>query len=188
MIEPTTSDRQIVDAVLAGDREAFRVLVERESRAVIGTCGRILGDPVEAQDTAQDAFTQAYKALATFRGDGSFGAWLRRIAIRVAIARLAARRDVVRLDGQTVDPRAAMLRSPDDPEAYLLDAEHRAAVFDAVTSLPVSQREVVLLRFYGDLSLEEIALATSHPIGTVKSRLSRGVTSLREQLTSRSSL
>jgi len=188
VIEPTTNDRQVVDAVLAGDREAFRVLVERESRAVIGICGRILGDPVEAQDTAQDAFTQAYKALATFRGDGSFGAWLRRIAIRVAIARLAARHDMVRLDGETVDPRAAMLRSSDDPEAHLLDAEHRAAVFEAVTALPASQRDVVLLRFYGDMSLEEIARATSHPIGTVKSRLSRGVTSLREQLTSRSSL
>ena len=184
MIEPTTSDRQVVDAVLAGDREAFRVLVERESRAVIGICGQILGDPVEAQDTAQDAFTQAYRALATFRGDGPFGAWLRRIAIRVAVARLATRRDVIRLDGETVDPRAAALKSRDDPEARILDAEHRSAVFDAVAALPASQREVVLLRFYADLSLQEIARVTSHPIGTVKSRLSRGVTNLRDQLTS----
>ena len=164
------------------------MLVERESRAVIGICGRILGDPIEAQDTAQDAFAQAYQALATFRGDGPFGAWLRRIAIRVAVARLAARRDVVRLDGQTVDPRAATLKSPDDPEAQVLHAEERAAIFHAVAALPTSQREVVLLRFYGDLSLQEIADATSHPIGTVKSRLSRGMTSLRDQLTSRSSL
>ena len=185
MIAPTASDRQIIDAVLAGHREAFRVLVERESYAVIGVCGRILGDRVEAEDVAQDAFTQAYKALATFRGDGPFGAWLRRIAIRVAIARLAARREVIRLDGEAVDPRAAMLRSPDDPEARALDVEHRAAIFDAVATLPDSQREVILLRFYGDLSLQEIARVTSHPIGTVKSRLSRGVASLREQFTSR---
>lgn len=186
VIRSTTSDRQVVDAVLAGNREAFRVLVERESQAVIGTCRRIIGDPVEAQDVAQDVFTQAYRSIATYRGDGPFGAWLRRIAVRAAIARLATRRDHVTLDGETVDPRVARLRSADDPEAEVLDAEHRAAIVDAVASLPVDQREVVLLRFYGDLSLEEIARATDHPIGTVKSRLSRGVASLRDQLTTRS--
>ena len=187
MIAPTTSDRQIVDAVLAGDREAFRVLVERESRSVIGICYRIVGDPTDAEDVAQDAFTQAYQALATFRGDGPFGAWLRRIAIRAAIARLAARRDVTTLDGETVDPRAAMLKSDDDPEKHVLGQEHRAAIIDAVATLPSAQRDVIMLRFFGDLSIQEIASVTRHPIGTVKSRLSRGVTSLREQLTPRSS-
>jgi RNA polymerase sigma-70 factor (ECF subfamily) len=186
VIEPTTSDRQVVDAVLAGNREAFRVLVERESQAVIGLCRRMLGDPIEAQDAAQDAFAKAFQGLATFRGDGPFGAWLRRIAIRVAIARLAARLDLTTLDGETLDPRAALLRSEDDPEAHVLDVEHRAAVIDVVATLPAAQREVILLRFYGDLSLQEIASVTSHPIGTVKSRLSRGVTSLRDQLTPRS--
>jgi RNA polymerase sigma-70 factor (ECF subfamily) len=181
----TASDRQVVDAVLAGDREAFRVLVERESRAVIGVCGRILRDPVEAQDAAQDAFTQAFLALATFRGDGPFGAWVRRIAIRIAIARLAARRELSRLD-EAVDPWAMTLTSDDDPEANLLGLEDRATVIDAVKKLPASQRDVILLRFYGDLSLQEIARVTSHPIGTVKSRLSRGLTSLRDQLTPRS--
>jgi RNA polymerase sigma-70 factor (ECF subfamily) len=186
VIESTTSDRQVVDAVLAGDRDAFRVLVERESQAVTELCRRILRDPVEAQDAAQDAFVKAYGSLATFRGDGPFGAWLWRIAARVAIARLAARRDVVSLDGQTVDPRAALLKADDDPEAAVLGEEHRAAIFDAVATLPLAQREVVLLRFFGDLSIQEIARVTSHPIGTVKSRLSRGVTSLRQQLTPRS--
>lgn len=188
MIEPTTSDRQVVDAVLGGNREAFRVLVERESQPVIAVCRRILRDPVEAQDVAQDAFAQAYQALATFRGDGPFGAWLRRIAARIAIARLAARRDASTLDGDTLDPRVAMLTSGDEPEAYVLGLEYRAAVIDAIATLPVAQREVILLRFYGDLSLQEIARLTSHPIGTVKSRLSRGVASLREQLTARSAL
>lgn len=186
MIDPTQSDRQVIDAVLAGDREAFRVLVERESAPVIEACRRVLRDPVEAQDAAQDAFTQAFQALATFRGDGPFGAWLRRIAVRTAIARLAARPDLVTLDGETLDPRAAALRSDDDPEGHTLDVEHRAAVTDAIAKLPAAQRDVVMLRFYGDLSLEEIAQVTHHPIGTVKSRLSRGVAGLRDQLTPRS--
>jgi RNA polymerase sigma-70 factor (ECF subfamily) len=186
VINPTTSDRQIVDAVLAGNPEAFRVLVERESQPVISVCHRILRDPVEAQDAAQDAFAQAYQALATFRGSGPFGAWLRRIAVRIAINRLAARRDVITLDAEMLDPRAAALRSDDDPEAHVLDVEHRTAIIHAIRSLPASQRDVVLLRFYGDFSLQEIAQVTRHPVGTVKSRLSRGVSSLRDQVALRS--
>jgi RNA polymerase sigma-70 factor (ECF subfamily) len=186
VLEATMGDRQVVDAVLAGDREAFRVLVERESQAVIAVCRRILGDPVEAQDAAQDAFSQAFQALATFRGDGPFGAWLHRIAVRAAIARLAARRDLVTLDGEALELRATLPASGDDPEAVALDGEDRAAILAAVSALPEGQRDVVLLRFYGDLSLDEIAEATQHPIGTVKSRLSRAVASLRDQLVTRS--
>jgi len=186
VLDSTLGDRQVVDAVLAGDREAFRVLVERESQAVIGVCRRILGDPVDAQDAAQDAFSQAFEALATFRGDGPFGAWLHRIAVRAAIARLAARRVAVTLDAESIDPRAAMLISADDPEAVALDGEDRATILAAVKALPEAQRDVVLLRFYGELSLDEIAEATRNPLGTVKSRLSRGVASLRDQLVTRS--
>ena len=186
MLDSTLGDRQVVDAVLAGDREAFRVLVERESQAVIGVCRRILGDQVEAQDAAQDAFSQAFQALATFRGDGPFGAWLHRIAVRAAIARLVARRDLLTLDGEAIDVRAALPVSAGDPEAVALDGEDRAAILAAVRALPEAQRDVVMLRFYGELSLDEIAEATGHPIGTVKSRLSRGVTNLRDQLVTRS--
>jgi RNA polymerase sigma-70 factor (ECF subfamily) len=186
VIEQPHSDRQLVDAVIAGDPLAFRVLIDRESAAVIATCRRVVGDPAEAEDVAQDAFLQAYRALATFRGDGPFGAWLRRIAIRAAVARLAARRDFVRLDAEALDPRAAALRSGDDPQDMALNQEWRMAIREAVERLPASQREVVLLRFYGDLSLLEIAQLTSHPIGTVKSRLNRGMARLRDHLAPRS--
>ena len=153
---------------------------------MIAICQRILGDPVDAEDVAQDAFLQAYRALATFRGDGPFGAWVRRIAIRAAAARTASRREEIRLDAEAMDPRAATLQTDDDPEATVLDVELRAAVLDAVETLPVAQRDVVLLRFYGDLSLLEIAEVTSHPIGTVKSRLHRGMAALRDRLEPRS--
>lgn len=186
MTEPTTGDRQVVDAVLAGDREAFRVLVDRESWSVINVCRRVLGDPTEAEDAAQDTFTRAYQALATYRGDGPFGAWLRRIALRVAIARLATRRQTSRLDDELVDPRVARLSSGENPETLYLGLEYRADVIDAIATLPATQRDVVLLRFFDDLTLQDIAHITDNPIGTVKSRLSRGVTSLRDQLSARS--
>lgn len=183
---PVRTDRQLVDSVLAGDQEAFRALVDRESQAMIAICRRIVGDPAEADDVAQDTFLRAYRALATFRGDGSFGAWLRRIAVRVAVARLAGRRDLVRLDDDGLDLQAATLQPQDDPEARTLDLEWRSAIHDAIARLPLLQRDVIVLRFYGDLSLQEIADLTSHPLGTVKSRLNRGIAGLRAHLTPRS--
>ena len=81
------------------------MFVERESVSVITACSRILRDPTEAQDAAQDTFVQAFRALATYRGDGPFGAWLRRIAVRVAIARVAARPNIVTLDELVPDRR-----------------------------------------------------------------------------------
>jgi RNA polymerase sigma-70 factor, ECF subfamily len=183
---PPSVDRQLVDVVLAGDREAFRVLVERESRSVIGACRRVLGDADEAEDVAQEAFLRAFTALATYRGDGSFGAWVSRIAVRLAVARLAAHPQVAWLDPETADGWASPLRSDDDPQARALDLEWRQAIQQAIAALPQSQRSVVALRFYGDLTLEEIAEATSTPLGTVKSRLHRGLAGLRDQLPSRS--
>lgn len=176
------TDRQLVDTVLAGDSEVFRVLVDRESRPVIGICRRILGDPDEAQDVAQEAFIRAYRALATFRGDGPFGAWVTRIAVRLAVARLAARRDALRVHPVEADGWAALLGPGDDPEARTLGLERRRAIEAAIAALPPPQREVVALRFYGDLSIEEIAHTTSTPLGTVKSRLHRALASLRERL------
>ena len=105
-------DRAIVDAVLAGDRDAFRHLVERESASVVRACHRVLGDLHEAEDAAQEAFVTAYRSLASWRGDGPFGAWLTRIAIRIALRQAGKRRSVtlarpgVAGDGGTADPVA----------------------------------------------------------------------------------
>jgi len=184
VLDPTATDRQVVDAVLAGDRDAFRLLVERESSMVISACRRVLG-PAEAEDAAQEAFTRAYLSLGTFRSDGPFGAWVRRIAIRLSVARLAAAHAAVSLDDERSHGRVG--RQPGvDPEVQLLDTEERAALVDAVAQLPADQREAVMLRYFGDRSIDEIARLTNRPIGTVKSRLSRGVASLRDQFGVRS--
>lgn len=186
MFERSHDDRQLIDAILAGDLELFRAFVDREGSNVTAICRRMLGDPVDAQDVAQEAFLQAYRRLATYRGDAPFSAWLRRIAIRAAGARLAARRDEVRLDADALDPRAASLESGDDPEVTALDTEERAAIVDAVRTLPEAQRDAILMRFFGDMSLQEIAATSDLPVGTVKSRLHRGIAALRDQLEPRS--
>ena len=175
-------DRQLVDAVLSGDDSAYRVLVDRESGNVITLCRRILGDPHEAEDVAQEAFLQAYRSLPTWRGDGPFGAWVWRIAMRLSIARLKQRprelqADPTRPAGWLVDPDPG-----DDPVRRLLGEEQRQEVLAAIDTLPATQRQVVSLRFFSDQSLQQISQETGMPIGTVKSRLHRGLLALRRHL------
>lgn len=183
-LDPMTrelSDRFLVDAVISGDDEAFRVLIEREQANVIGLCRRILGDRREAEDVAQEAFVRAYRALPTYRGDGPFGAWLGRIASRLALARLKRpselRADPTREQGWLVDAADSV-----DPQLMALDEERRAEVLHAVSTLPEPQRRIVAMRFYGDMSLEEISTATGAPVGTVKSRLHRALAALRRRM------
>lgn len=173
-------DRAVVARVLAGDREAFRVLVDREGAAVIRACHRVLGDLHEAEDAAQEAFMTAYRALAGWRQDGPFGAWLRRIAIRIAVRRSQRRRTVGWLDPS--DPGASDVAGGPDPQSLSLRAERAASVRAALAGLDEPYREVVALRFFGDLSLSEIADQTGRPLGTVKTHLHRGLLRLRSSL------
>lgn len=123
----------------------------------------------------------AFRALATWRQDGPFGAWLVRIAIRIAIRRAQRRRTVTWLD--PVDPgRVGDLPGAPDPATLSLRAERAADVRAAVTRLDEPYREVVALRFFGDLSLNEIAAQTGRPLGTVKTHLHRGLLRLRASL------
>jgi RNA polymerase sigma-70 factor (ECF subfamily) len=174
-------DQSAVDAVLAGDRDAFRVLVDREGAAVVRACHRILGDIHEAEDAAQEAFVTAFKSLAGWRGDGPFGAWLTRIAVRIALRRLERRREVSWID--PADPVAAIdVPGGPDPATSALRSERAADVRSAVARLDEPYREIVALRFFGDLSLEEIAIQTGRPLGTVKTHLRRGLIRLRSSV------
>ncbi|HEY6570799.1 MAG TPA: sigma-70 family RNA polymerase sigma factor, partial [Candidatus Limnocylindrales bacterium] len=183
----TSDERQVVDAILAGDAGAFRQLVERESRSVIATCTRILGDRAEAEDVAQEAFVIAYRSLASWRADGPFGAWLSRIAVRLAVRRAAQRKQVAWLDpidasGSGDDRVRAGGVDGADPASSLLRSERDAELRAAVASLDEPYREVVAMRFFAERSLLEIAAATDRPLGTVKTHLHRGLARLRRTL------
>lgn len=173
-------DRTVVARVIGGDREAFRILVDREGPAVIRACHRVLGDLHEAEDAAQEAFVTAYRAIATWRQDGPFGAWLRRIAVRIAVRRSQKRRTVTWLDPS--NPGAGDVAGGPDPATVSLRSERAATVREALAGLDEPYREVVALRFFGDLSLGEIADQTGRPLGTVKTHLHRGLLRLRASL------
>ncbi len=191
--------RRVVAAVLDGDRDAFRTLVERESRALVRSCYRVLGDLHDAEDAAQEAFVTAYRALGTWRGDGPFGAWLARIGIRIAIRKASRRRPVAWIDprpaaadrrdeagaANAVGERAllgAIGRAEADPAQLVMRAERAASIRAAVANLDEPYREVIALRFFSDLSLAEIAEQAGRPLGTVKTHLHRGLQRLRRAL------
>lgn len=179
---------KVVQAVLDGDRDAFAILVDREAAAVVRACQRVLSDLHEAEDVAQEAFVIAYRSLATWRGEGPFGAWLTRIAVRLAVRQLGRRKAVTWLAPSAVDDRGAdaaarLHASPrTQPEHLVLHAEHATATRRAVADLAEPYREVVALRFFGERSLEEIASLTGRPLNTVKTHLRRGLLRLRDSV------
>lgn len=181
-----SDDQATVAAVLDGDREAFRILVDRESASVVRACHRVLGDLAEAEDVAQEAFVIAYRSLATWRGEGPFGAWLARIAVRLAIRQAGRRRAVAWVRPSRDDADTTLHSLPaggaTDPEGMALRGERQRTVRDAVAKLDEPYREVVALRFFAERSLDEIATITGRPLGTVKTHLHRGLIRLRGRL------
>jgi RNA polymerase sigma factor (sigma-70 family) len=172
-------DRALIDATLAGHRQAFDLLVERETRTVYRACLRILGRPHDAEAVTQESFVAAYRAIGSYRGDGPLRAWLLRIATRQSFRRLAQRRPTADVDAV---PEPFLADSRAEPSRIAVAAELRTELRYAVAGLPDPYREVVVLRFFADLSLAEVADVTGRPINTVKTHLRRGLERLRPTL------
>lgn len=171
-------DRLLVASVLAGDREAFRDIVERAQGPVYRACLRVLGPGPDAEDTAQESFVIAFRSLAGYRGDGPIEAWLVRIATRHAFRRRSQSRPTA--DLSTVVDRTA--GPTQDPLQATLAREQRDTVRSAVASLNEPYREVVALRYFGEMSLDEVATATNRPLNTVKTQVRRGLQRLGAEL------
>lgn len=152
------------------------MLVERETGEVYRACLRVLGRRQDAEDVTQESFVAAYRAIGTFRGEGSLRAWLLRIATRQAFRRLSQRRPTAQLE--TIS-EPALADHSGEPARVAEVAESRQTIRDAVAALSEPYREVVALRFFADLSLMEVAEATGRPLNTVKTHLRRGLERLR---------
>lgn len=178
---------RLVEAARRGDVESFNALVRLYEGRVYNLCYRMLGDADSAADAAQEAFLSAYRNLRSFRG-GSFRSWLLRIATNACYDSLRARkrRPAVSLEASADDEDAASpLQVPDpaeSPDDTALRRELAGAIQEGLASLPDDQRAVLVLSDIEGLSYEEIASVTGTNLGTVKSRLSRGRSRLRDVL------
>ena len=171
-------EQDFIEAIRAASPDAFQQLVEREVDPVFRLAYRILGNAQDAEDVVQDTFVIAYRSIDTFRGEGTIGAWLRSIAARLAVRNATRRSSAPQLDVLEVELADAS-SGPSAPLAGVLTDERAAAIRHAIAGLPEGQREVIALRFFGELTLPEIAETTGRPLPTCKSHLRRGLIRLR---------
>jgi RNA polymerase sigma-70 factor, ECF subfamily len=179
------SDLLLVRRAQAGEMRAFELLVLKYQRRVERLVARILRDPGLVEDTAQETFIRAYKALAQFRGESAFYTWLYRIAVNTARKQIAElRRDPVQsmssLETGEEDETSGLEREltlqvadVETPEAVLASKEIAQAVNAAMDALPVELRQAITLREIEGLSYDEIAKSLACPVGTVRSRIFR---------------
>jgi RNA polymerase sigma-70 factor, ECF subfamily len=173
------ADQQLVERVQRGDKRAFELLVGKYQRKIFRLLSRLIRDPAEIEDVAQEAFIKAYRALPNFRGDSAFYTWLYRIAINTAKNHLVAhgRRAASSSDAALEDVEgfedASQLRNEDTPDRLLLSRQVAEAVNRAIEALPEDLRTAIVMRELEGLSYEEIAASMNCPIGTVRSRIFR---------------
>ena len=172
-------DQQLVARAQRGEKHAFELLVAKYQRRLLRLISRLVRDPAEAEDVAQEAFIKAYRALPQFRGDAAFYTWLYRIGVNTAKNFLVSqgRRAPTSTEKDAEDAETfedgEQLRDINTPESLLMSRQVATAVNVAMERLPEELRTAVTLREIEGLSYDEIAEVMNCPIGTVRSRIFR---------------
>jgi RNA polymerase sigma-70 factor, ECF subfamily len=179
-------DQEAIQAVLAGDREAFRSVVDRHSRSILNLAYRMTGNAADAEELTQETFLQAYARLSEFRLGSRFHPWIYTIALNLCRSHLRRRRLTVwqrpAASAESDHPAREPRGGDPDPEQALLGREAERRLRDAVQALPPKYREVFVLRQAQGLTYGEIAELLGLPLGTVEARLFRARRRLLESL------
>jgi RNA polymerase sigma-70 factor (ECF subfamily) len=183
-IAPT--DQELIDRTLAGDGNAYGILMQRFQRKIYRVAYAVVRDESEADTITQDVFVQAYTHLAKFEGRAGLETWLTRIAINRSRDSLRRRKFVslfVRRDDD--DESETMIEPVDDrpdPERQVMSGQLRVAIRRAEKQLSSQQKVIFRLRHYENLSLEEIADHLGLRAGTVRAHLFRAIHKIRKEL------
>jgi RNA polymerase sigma-70 factor (ECF subfamily) len=187
---PDETEARLVERLVARDERAFNDLVRAYERRVFALVLRMIGNRAEAEDLAQEVFVQVFKAIGSFRGEAKLSTWVYRIAINLCKNRSKYLR--VRHSGEEEELEALQDRVPmgdakganvahiERPDEMVAGKQVELIVRRAILELDPSFRECLVLRDVEDLSYEEIGTITGLPEGTVKSRIHRARTQLRE--------
>ncbi len=181
-------DQQLVVRAQHGDQQAFGLLVSKYQRKLARLLSRLIRDPAEVEDVAQETFIKAYRALGSFRGDSAFYTWLYRIGINTAKNYLVSqgRRAPTRTEFDSEEAESfeegELLRDNNTPERILLSKQIGETVNSAMEALPEELRTAITLREIEGMSYEDIAKMMDCPIGTVRSRIFRAREAVAEKL------
>lgn len=182
---------ELARRVAAGEPTAFEALMRRHNRALFRTARAILRDDAEAEDVLQDAYLQAYRAIGGFRGEAKLSTWLARIVANEALAKArkrARRAEIVRLQPGASETEVNEIpdeRSDESPERSAQRVEMRRLLEAEIDALPDDYRVVFVLRAVQEMSVEETADTLGIPQATVRTRLFRARSLLREGLASK---
>ena len=166
--------RQLVERAIAGDHDAFSVLVRAAYPRLHGVARLILRDPERAQDAVQEALVRAWQHVRALRDPDAWEAWLHRLTVN-ACYRWASR---VKRRGE-VELHVMPDLEPAYPSDFMAEVAERDRVGRAIGRLPIDVRAVVVLHFHADLTLTQVADVLEIPVGTAKSRLNRALEAMR---------
>lgn len=182
LLRDVSDDRVLVEACLAGRREAFDAIVDRHQRQVYQLCYRFAGNHEDASDLAQDVFIRAYRGLHSFKGNSAFSTWLYRIGVNVCLNRVGART----VKWTTLDAADQADPHAERADAKILRRERAEEVRAAIARLPKKQRAALILRIYHDLPHDEIAEIVGTSVGAVKANFFHALANLKKLLNQKS--
>ncbi len=182
---PDDHDLALVALLVSGDEQALELLYRRYARPVFSLALRIVGNEADAEEVMQDVLERVWRRAATFDPQrGRFGSWLLGMTHHVAID--AIRKQKRRPQGIDTETAAQVMTLTADPAvdvaATVIQNEEAQRVRSALQSLPETQQQAIELAFFKGLSHLEIAAATGDPLGTVKTRIRRGMERLKSVL------
>ena len=172
-------DSALVAESVAGNREAFDVIVERHRRIVYQVCYRFVNNHEDASDLAQDAFVRAWKGLKNFKGESALQTWLYRIAVNVCLNRIAAKTPLTEPIESTEHFEDVRIEGA---QHAMLREERAVAVRKAIAHLPDKQRATLILRTYHDMSHQQIADVLGSSVGAVKANFFHALNNLKKIL------
>ena len=185
------SDAAAVERTLAGERDAYRILVERHSANVYKLAYRMTGNSQDAEEVVQEAFLRGYKKLRQFAGNANFGTWVYRIAANYAIDRMRqqkseeSRRELPSRpagDAVEVDPMDQLRDPRPSPERLAGSAQLASRMKEALNTLTPAERTAIVMRHWEGCGIEEIAAVLKSNCNATKNTVFRAVSKLRKAL------
>jgi RNA polymerase sigma-70 factor (ECF subfamily) len=180
-------DTRLANMARNGDRGAFAQLVDIYKDKIYHLAYRMMGNAQEAEDVVQETFLRVYTNLDRYDEQQKFSTWMYRIATNLCIDRLRKRRSTYSLDaemqnGEGNDWYSLMPSNEDTPENQLILSETQSQIKESIESLPEKYKSILILRYFHDLSLQEISEIVNMPVTTIKTRLHRGREYLKKKL------